>query len=52
VPLVLAGVEQLAREREVVLHHVLAIALHGVAAGAFMEHRFDLAVMAVLAKRS
>ena len=39
--LLLAGLEQVAGQAVVVVHHVLAVALHGVAARAFMEHRLD-----------
>src|SRR3990167_4920183 len=39
----MASMEQLARQRAVVVHHVLAVQFHGVAAGSLVEHRFDLA---------
>src|SRR5512140_1634108 len=38
-----AGLEQAARERVIVVHHVLAVGFHGVAAGPVVEHRLDLA---------
>jgi hypothetical protein len=43
----LAGLVQRQRHAVVVGHHVLAVGLHRVAAGAFVEHRFDLAEAAV-----
>ena len=39
--------EQAAGQAVVVVHHVLAIALHRVTAGALMEHGLDLTVMAL-----
>jgi len=40
----LAALVQLHRGGIVVLHHVLAVAFHGVAAGAFVKNGFHLAV--------
>ena len=43
----LTGVEQAAGQAVVVVHHVLAVVLHGVAAGALMENGLNLAIAAV-----
>ena len=39
----LTGLEQVAGDGVVVLHHVSAVGFHGVAAGAFVEHGLDTA---------
>ena len=43
----LASGEQVARQLVVVVHHELTVGLHGVAASAFMKHRFHAAVVAL-----
>ncbi len=42
-----AGIEQLAGQRIVQVHHQLAVMLHGVAASALVEHSLHLAVCAL-----